>query len=289
MSKETINGYEMYYEVAGDGFPLAFIHGGFGGLGTGTRQEAPSWIEKFAKHFQVITYDRRSSGRSSYPEEGHTMKNFAKDLRELLRHLGHERAHVWGTSAGGQITLMFGLEYPEAAASLVVADGAPWLSLDPDVIEKLKKRLQILKEQGGEAAYDARRTDGTVGLNLFQGRPAQSEDQAKARDEQRARIQQALAQFTREDRVHYYKGELLNYSAYLEDLTDRLHEMKPPVLVLHGDQDSVYPVKAAEDMGKMIPNVEYKIYQGAEHGVTGLFPESLDLIVDFLKKNTPLA
>ena len=138
MPEANINGNNMYYETVGTGFPLVFVHGGFGGLGTGMGAEIPAWRDRFAQHFEVITYDRRASGRSGFPVEGFTMENFARDIYELLHHLGHDRAHIWGTSAGGQITLAFGLQFPEVAASLTVTDSAPWLSQDEDMKNKLK-------------------------------------------------------------------------------------------------------------------------------------------------------
>jgi len=80
MPEATINGFNMYYETAGTGFPLVFVHGGFGGLGTGMGAEIPAWRERFAQHFEVITYDRRASGRSGFPTDGFTMENFSRDI-----------------------------------------------------------------------------------------------------------------------------------------------------------------------------------------------------------------
>jgi len=45
----NINGFAMYYETKGKGFPLIFIHGGFGGLGTGLEAEVPAWRDRFAE------------------------------------------------------------------------------------------------------------------------------------------------------------------------------------------------------------------------------------------------
>jgi len=66
----------MYYESKGEGFALVYVHGGFGGLGTDPQAETPTWQDHFARHFKVITYDRRASGRLSYTENGFTVQNF---------------------------------------------------------------------------------------------------------------------------------------------------------------------------------------------------------------------
>jgi len=283
----NINDFEMYYETKGEGFPLVFVHGGFGGLGTGLGPQAPAWQDHFAEHYKVITYDRRASGRSSFPEKGFNMGNFAKDIRELLHHLGHDRAHVWGTSAGGQITLAFGLYHPEATASLVVTDSAPWLSQDEELINKLRERIRILNEEGAEAAYQARATAGTVGLNLFVGRPARSEEEKRSREEAMERVRAQLKSIPREERIAKYASELHNYSAYVDwDATPQLKDMKPPTLILYGTEDSVFPAPGSRSMIQLIPNVESKAFEQAEHGVTQ-FPEAIELIFSFLQRNIP--
>jgi 3-oxoadipate enol-lactonase len=287
MPTANINGFMMYYETAGEGFPLVYVHGGFGGMGTGLQPETPAWVEEMVKHFQVVTYDRRAAGRSGYPEEGFTMQNLAKDIHELLHHLGHERAHIWGTSAGGQITLAFGLNYSEAAASLVVTDSAPWLSLAEELKQKLRERIRVLKEKGAEAAYEARATGGTVGLNLFVGRPAQSEEEQKQREAAMERTRAQLRAIPRDERIAKYAGELRNYSAYVDwDATPRLKDIQTPTLVLYGTADSVFPPQGSVDMTRLIPNVEYKAFQEAEHGVTG-FPEAIEMALSFLQRHTP--
>ena len=264
------------------------IHGGFGGLGTGAfEEEAPPWLDRFAEHFKVITYDRRSSGRSGYPEAGFSMENLARDARELLNHLGYDRAHVWGISAGGPIALAFGLEYPDAAVSLVVADSAPWLSPDEELKGRLRKRIQILEEQGSEAAYQARSAEGTVGLNIYTEQPAQTEEERHSLEEMLERAREMLRKTPREERIAKYAGELRNYSAYVDwDATPRLTEMKPPTLVIFGTEDKVFPQQGSQTMIRLIPNVEHKAFEGAGHGVA-MSPEALDLILSFLERQTP--
>ena len=286
MPTASINDFIMYYETRGEGFPLVYVHGGFGGMGTGLQPETPPWVEELAKYFQIITYDRRAAGRSGYPEEGFTMQNLATDIKELLRHLGYEQAHIWGTSAGGQITLAFGLHYPEAAASLVITDSAPWLSLDEELKEKLRERIGVLNEKGAEAAYEARATGGTVGLNLFVGRPAGTEEEEKQREAAMERTRAQLRAIPRDERIAKYAGELRNYSAYLDwNATPRLKDIKTPTLVLYGTEDTVFPPQGSLDMTRLIPNAEYKAFQGAEHGVTR-FPEAIEIALSFLQRHT---
>src|SRR5262249_14624356 len=114
MPVAEINGCPIYYEVKGEGPPLVFVRGVCGGAGTGLAVGVPPGRALFARHLQVITYDRRSAGRSGYPTTPHTMQVLADDLQALLRHLGIAQAAVLGTSAGGPIVIEFALRYPES-------------------------------------------------------------------------------------------------------------------------------------------------------------------------------
>ena len=288
MPTAPINGTEIYYELHGTGFPLVFVHGGFGGLGTGQGGSIPAWVDQFSRHFQVVLYDRRSSGRSGFPESDHTMPQFAADVRELLRHLGHSRAHVWGTSAGGPITVQFGLDYPEVASSLVIAESAPWLSRDSEVLAKLKERIRILKNDGPEAAYEARREHGTVGLNLFAAtRPAESPGEGAARKQRADAIRAQLATVPREERIAKYASELRTYEAYADfDATGRFGELQMPVLIPYGTGDTVFPVAGWKQLAEGRPNVTYLPVEGAEHG-QATTPETVEAILKFLVANTP--
>ena len=290
MPTASINGTEIYYETHGSGFPLVFVHGGFGGLGTGAGGGPPPGCPSSPNDFQVILPDRRSSGRSGFPDTPHTQSLFASDIRELLRHLGHDKAHIYGTSAGGPTTLTFGLEHPDATASLVVTDTAPWLSKDPDLLGKLRERIEIMHTKGVEAAYEARREGGTVGLNLFAAaRPAQSKEEEDQRAARRAAIQAQLAQVPREERVSKYGSELRTYEAHLDfDCSARLGEIKAPVLLIYGTGDTVYPNVGWDKLVAGKPNYTYVPIEGAEHGVAGEHPEVLDTILDFCKAHTPV-
>jgi pimeloyl-ACP methyl ester carboxylesterase len=290
MPTASINGTEIYYETHGSGFPLVFVHGGFGGLGTGAGGGTPAWVSKFTDHFEVILPDRRSSGRSGFPDTPHTQSLFASDIRELLRHLGHDKAHIYGTSAGGPTTLTFGLEHPDATASLVVTDTAPWLSKDPDLLGKLRERIATLHTKGVEAAYEARREGGTVGLNLFAAaRPAQSKEEEDQRAARRAAIQAQLAQVPREERISKYGSELRTYEAHLDfDCSARLGEITAPVLLIYGTGDTVYPNVGWDKLVAGKPNYTYVAVEGAEHGVAGEHPEVYDQIVEFCLAHTPV-
>src|SRR5215208_6226011 len=105
---------QLYYETAGEGFPLVLSHAAF----LDSRMFDALW-EPLAQHFRVVRYDMRGYGQSSPAKEPLCRR---ADLGQLLKHLGVTRAHLVGCSYGGQITLDLALEQPQHIASLTLVD-----------------------------------------------------------------------------------------------------------------------------------------------------------------------
>ena len=112
-----VNGTRLYYEVAGVGHPLVFLHGS--GLDTRMWDDQ---FELFAERYRVIRYDYRGHGRSMTPPQSTYTDH--DDLKAMLDYLGVSRAHIVGLSGGGGIAVDFALAYPEATTALVPVDSS---------------------------------------------------------------------------------------------------------------------------------------------------------------------
>ena len=89
-----VNGFEMYYEIIGQGEPLVLLHG-FTSTGA-------SWSDvsgDFAENFQLIIPDLRGHGASTNPSGQLTHRQFALDIYGLLDHLGIEKFKAMAGSA----------------------------------------------------------------------------------------------------------------------------------------------------------------------------------------------
>ena len=78
----SANGIQQYYEVTGDGPPLLLV-AGMGGT-------ANYWEEQvgiFARHYTVITYDQRGTGRSDHTRVS-SIEQLRDDLLALLDAIG---------------------------------------------------------------------------------------------------------------------------------------------------------------------------------------------------------
>jgi pimeloyl-ACP methyl ester carboxylesterase len=141
-----VNDATLYYEKAGNGKPVVFVHG-FG-------LDRRTWNAQFpelADRFQLIRYDARGFGRSALPRG--TPYSHHKDLSILLQHLGISNACFIGHSMGGRIVQDFALTYPESCAALILVDPAlhgysfKTFSLDKSVIAAKETGIQKANEE----------------------------------------------------------------------------------------------------------------------------------------------
>jgi len=111
-----VNGTRLYYEIAGQGYPLVLIHG--------YTLDNRMWKNQFntlSQHYKVIKYDLRGFGKSDSPAPGQQYCH-TEDLKALLDHLKVPRAYVMGLSMGGGIAVEFTLVHPEMVLALIPVD-----------------------------------------------------------------------------------------------------------------------------------------------------------------------
>lgn len=104
----------IHYQTYGCGAPLVLLHGG---LSSGL-----DWIgelPELSRRFQVILIDLRGHGRSTIGSQPFTYRLLAHDVRVVLDALGVARTDIVGWSDGGNVGLLFALEYPAAIGRLI--------------------------------------------------------------------------------------------------------------------------------------------------------------------------
>jgi pimeloyl-ACP methyl ester carboxylesterase len=268
MPIEQINGFRMYYEVHGQGDPFVWIHGGLGG-GEGSNGFTQNHAQELSNRFRLIFFDRRTAGRSESPAQGYSMAVFAEDVHALLRHLGVERAHVLGSSAGGPIAMTFALEHPEMVNTLFLINTMTYASAPEREARQreLDSALAAERASGREAAAES--------AVLYRQPNLKSEDPERFHRLHKIRLEQ-------------FGGINQTIEAYLavgDSIEKRLGELKPPVFIAHGDADTTIPVSCSHDLHRGIPGSELHVIPGAGHGLLGNEPAQMrELMLDFLNR-----
>ena len=115
---KTPDGVKLYYEEAGSGAPILFVHEYSG--------DWRSWepqMRFFARKYRCVTYSFRGYLGSDVPESAdkYGQQNAVDDARHMLDHLGIAKAHIVGLSQGAFATAHFGRCYADRALTLTLA------------------------------------------------------------------------------------------------------------------------------------------------------------------------
>lgn len=109
------NGTELevnYYPRNGE--TIVFIH-----FSSGNLAHWNGIVPYFQDKYQIITLDLRGHGKSDKSEDGYTIDNMAVDVICVMNQLGINKAHIVGSSLGGEIAVSLAACFPERIQSIV--------------------------------------------------------------------------------------------------------------------------------------------------------------------------
>ena len=115
-----VNHLKLHYVEAGIGPPVFLLHG-FPEIWYAWRKQIPA----LADRYRVIAPDLRGYGQTEKPPSGYDKRTMARDIYELMRQLGYEKAAMVGHDRGARLATRFAKDYPAALDRLVVMDNIP--------------------------------------------------------------------------------------------------------------------------------------------------------------------
>src|SRR5579863_8400677 len=118
-SYAQVNGLNMYYEIHGSGEPLVLLPGGFW-----TIEAMGEIVPRLAATRRVIGVELQGHGHTADIERPLRYEFMADDVAALIRHLGLERADIFGYSLGGGVGLQTAIRHPEVVRKLALASTA---------------------------------------------------------------------------------------------------------------------------------------------------------------------
>lgn len=262
------DGVALYYEEAGSGRPVVFVHE-FAG-------DYRSWepqMRYFSRRYRAIAYNARGWPPSEVPDDlaSYSQARAADDIRGVLDSLGIDTAHIVGLSMGGFATLHFGLRYPERALSLVVA-GCGY-GAESHEREKFRAEAVVsatLLEEKGMVAFADTYSYGPTRVQ-FENKDPRGFEEFKRMLAEHSNIGSARTQLgVQRERPSLY------------DLADQLKALTVPTLIVSGDED--WPcLEPGIFLKKVIPSAGLLIVPNTGHTVNleepGLFNDS---VADFI-------
>ncbi|MFF3786837.1 alpha/beta fold hydrolase [Streptomyces sp. NPDC001933] len=116
-----VNGVRLHCVSSGSGEPLVLLPGW-----PRTWWQYHTMIPLLARHFRVIVCEYRGMGESQKPARGYDKATMARDVHELVRHLGYEQVNIAGEDVGSWIAYFFAAQYPQSTTRLAMWEpGAP--------------------------------------------------------------------------------------------------------------------------------------------------------------------
>ncbi len=217
-------GVKLHVRTVGSGEPLVFAHE-FSG-------DARSWdaqISFFSRFYRCTAYCARGYPPSDVPAsiDAYSQNRAAEDLADVVRAVAGGPAHVVGLSMGGFAALHFGLRYPQLARSLTIAG----------VGYGAKPEQQ--PEYGNSMRHEAAHAEA-VGMTAFARELAESgyAQCLRAKDETGwRRFAEQLCGHSVAGMAMTLRGILATRPS-LWHLADMLRDLKVPVLLVTGDEDT---------------------------------------------------
>ena len=260
----TDDGVKLYYEESGSGIPVIFVHE-FAG-------DHRSWepqMRFLSRWFRCITYGARGYPPSDVPENPaqYSQDRARNDIRDVLNHLGIDRAHVCGLSMGGFATLHFGIHYSNRARSLLV--GGCGYGAEPN------EKAKFAAETEAAVARIEREGMAEVGKAYALG-PTRVQFQNKD--------PRGWQEFETQLREHSTKGSALTMRGVqmkrpsLWELQDGMRKITAPTLIVTGDEDDPC-LEPALLMKRNIPTAGLAVMPRAGHTVNIEDPDEFNRIL----------
>lgn len=262
------------------GLPIVLIHGG------GTDNSAISWyrlFEPLAAEREVWAIDLPGFGGSvGIPPVGGP-ENLARVVLETMEVLGVEHAAVAGISMGGDVALNAALMQPERVAGLVLfAPGGLVPRLPTRAAQRWAWRAAQLPDRI------------LLPLTRLANRFVDTALRAIVKDPSNLppEVVEAFVKEAREPRgsMGYlrYNQATLGRDGMLNDLSDRVHVITQPTLLMHGEDDPIVPPDGSRRAASRMPRAKLVMIPDCGHWVQLEAHEKvLPELQSFLRKLDP--
>ena len=263
----AVDGGNLYFEVAGEGEALVFIHGWLGSLRMWDYQ-----AQAFAGSYRVVRCDMRGFGRSTTE---HVEFAYWADAAALLDHLGVDRVHVVGQSFGGSIALDLALARPACVATLTsVAGGVS--GYHPDLKEDNVPRGDLDRLWDEKRWVELAELETQIWVDGW-GQPT-------------TRVGRTLRDSIKGDVLSTYQAE--NEEGLPQALepraADRLGELTVPVLVMIGTLDEARSRATAAHLVASVSDSRSVEVAGVAHMIQLEAPERVSEVLRGFFQDHPL-
>jgi len=240
------DGTRLYYEEAGQGTPVVFVHEYAADYRTWEPQ-----MRRFSRSHRCVTYSQRGYPPSDIPDnpDKYSQNCFNDDVIAVMDALKIDKAHIVGHSMGSLTALHVGIRHPQRCISMTAAGCGYGSSADKKVVEETRAAS---RETGKMFAS----TDIKTAAARYADGPT--------RQAHKNKDPRGYAEFVRILSEHSAQGHaltMMNLQAKRPTLWDMEADLKNfsvPLLIIVGDEDdwcvdaSIFLRRTAPTAGLMI-------------------------------------
>src|SRR6185436_11823204 len=217
----------------------------------GSSKRFYAWVPHLAGDFRVVRIDMRGHGATQIPGPAQlSQQRIVKDVAELADHVGAERFHVGGSSAGAIVAEKTAIDYPDRVLTLGAFAATGGIK---NALQNQNTWVQKIGEQGLAAFLRETIADR---VDLKTAEPGFVDwfiaESSKTPVEVLERFLPMMREFV---------------------VIDDLHRIRCPVLAVAPGGDPIHTVDNYRALPDRIPGCEFIVYEGLPHNITDAVPD----------------
>jgi len=216
-----------------------------------------------------VLYDQVGCGNSTHlpdaPAGFWTVQLFKDELVDLTRHLGiADRYAVVGQSWGGMLGMEHAIDQPAGLRGLVVADSPASIPLWVEEANRLRADLPPDVQE----TLTRHEADGTTNTQEYEDAVRVYYDRHLCRVPWPDYVERSFAKMAEDPTVYHTMNGPSEFhcigSLKTWDITDRLHEITTPTLLVSGRYDEATP-RIVGEIHDRIPGAQWRIFEESSH------------------------
>jgi L-proline amide hydrolase len=269
MTSMVWNGLETWYRTVGDleagPTPVVICHGG-----PGAAHDYTEPIADLARYGRAcVLYDQVGCGNSTHlpdaPADFWSPQLFKDELVRLTEQLGiADRYAVVGQSWGGMLAMEHALDHPEGLRAIVVADSPASMPLWVSEANRLREDLP----PEVQATLLRHEEDGTTDDPAYEEAVRVFYDRHLCRVPWPDCVERTFAQLAADPTVYHTMNGPSEFhcigSLKSWDITERLHEITTPTLLVSGRYDEATPLIVGQ-IHERIAGSQWELFEDSSH------------------------
>lgn len=268
----------MHYVSQGEGPLIVLLHG-FPEFWYSWRYQIPF----LAGHgYTVIAPDLRGYNETDKPRRGYDIPTLLRDIEELVKGLGRQKAHIVGHDWGGALAWTFAMNYPEMTESLIVMN-APHPSAmmrEMRTLKQLRKSWYIFAFQiPWLPEYMLGRNNAIEIVRILRGAAVQKSAFPR---EVTAKYQEAMSKPGAIKAAISYYRQLFRHLPF--SVKSKGVQIQAPTLLIWGAQDFALGIELTTGLERWVNDIQIKRIPDSGHWVQQEQPEKVNqFLLDFLQ------